>query len=149
MCVKQGASHVRLNNQKFIAFKCIYMVGEFPRPKRHPFDNPAQGSRSVENYIVLPHCLGRGSFAEVHLSMDPNMSRQVACKTVRVQSKDKTAARSKKKAPIDEVLREVKILMKLDHVSNYPRMRSLTAFDQHSSMPAKYRPSFRCFLQVI
>lgn len=81
--------------------------------------------------------------------MDPSMSRQVACKTVRVQSKDKTAARSKKKAPIDEVLREVKILMKLDHVSDYPRMPSLTTIYQHLSIPAEYRSSFRCFLQVI
>lgn len=55
-------------------------------------------------YVITSHTLGSGHFATVHLGFDAVRQRQVACKTIKVSK----AA---------EVMKEVKILSSLDHVS--------------------------------
>jgi serine/threonine protein kinase len=56
---------------------------------------------------VTSQCLGTGSFATVHLALDPKKHRQVACKSIR----------TRKDSEVEQVMKEVKILMKLKHVS--------------------------------
>jgi serine/threonine protein kinase len=56
--------------------------------------------------VVTSQCLGTGSFASVHLALDPKNHRQVACKSIR----------TKKGHEIPQVMKEVKILMTLKHV---------------------------------
>lgn len=56
---------------------------------------------------MTSQCLGTGSFATVHLALDPKKHRQVACKSIR----------TRKDSEVEQVMKEVKILMKLKHVS--------------------------------
>lgn len=46
----------------------------------------------------------------MHLAMDTSASRQVACKTIKRKSKDK----------VDKVMKEVDILISLNHVRDFP-----------------------------
>ena len=55
----------------------------------------------------MSHCLGSGSFAQVHLAMDTSAFKQVACKCIRRKSSDK----------IEKIRKEVDILLNLTHVS--------------------------------
>ncbi|KAF4623270.1 hypothetical protein D9613_002141 [Agrocybe pediades] len=59
----------------------------------------------IGKYIVTSQCLGTGSFATVHLALDPERHRQAACKTIR----------TKKNSEIGLVMKEVRILMSLKH----------------------------------
>lgn len=63
--------------------------------------------KRIGSYIVTSQCLGTGSFATVHLALDPDNHRQVACKSIR----------TKKESEIAQVMKEVRILMTLKHVS--------------------------------
>jgi len=56
---------------------------------------------------VTSQCLGTGSFATVHLALDPAKHRQVACKSIR----------TKRDHEVGQVMKEVRILMTLKHVS--------------------------------
>lgn len=56
---------------------------------------------------MTSQCLGTGSFATVHLALDPAKHRQVACKTIR----------TKRDNEVGQVMKEVRILMTLKHVS--------------------------------
>lgn len=58
---------------------------------------------------MTSQCLGTGSFATVHLALDPTRHRQVACKSIR----------TRKDNEVEQVMKEVKILMKLKHVSRW------------------------------
>lgn len=60
----------------------------------------------IGGYIVTSQCLGSGSFATVHLALDPSNHRQVACKSIR----------TKKDYEIQQVMKEVRILMTIRHV---------------------------------
>lgn len=70
---------------------------------------------------MTSQCLGTGSFATVHLALDPAKHRQVACKTIR----------TKRDHEVGQVMKEVRILMTLKHVSPSP-----SSFDvRPSSLP--------------
>ncbi|KAF9566147.1 kinase-like protein [Agrocybe pediades] len=62
-------------------------------------------ANKIGKYIVTSQCLGTGSFATVHLALDPERHRQAACKTIR----------TKKNSEIGLVMKEVRILMSLKH----------------------------------
>jgi meiosis-specific serine/threonine-protein kinase MEK1 len=62
----------------------------------------------IGNYVVTSQCLGSGSFATVNLAIDPARYRQVACKSIR----------TKRDYDVDQVMKEVRILMTLKHVSD-------------------------------
>lgn len=64
---------------------------------------PAQ--KRIGGYIVTSQCLGTGSFATVHLALDPVKHRQVACKSIR----------TKREHEVGQVMKEVRILMTLRH----------------------------------
>ncbi|KAG5647566.1 hypothetical protein DXG03_008919 [Asterophora parasitica] len=55
--------------------------------------------------MVTPQCLGSGSFATVHLALDPVKRRQVACKSIR----------TKREHEVGQVMKEVRILMTIRH----------------------------------
>ncbi|KAG6890735.1 hypothetical protein C0992_013118 [Termitomyces sp. T32_za158] len=68
---------------------------------------PAQPAhKRIGNYIVTSQCLGSGSFATVHLALDPVKRRQVACKSIR----------TKRDHDVGQVMKEVRILMTIRHV---------------------------------
>ena len=54
----------------------------------------------------MSHCLGSGSFAQVHLAMDTSAFKQVACKCIKRKSSDK----------IEKIRKEVDILLDISHV---------------------------------
>lgn len=64
--------------------------------------------KRIGGYVVTSQCLGTGSFATVHLALDPIKHRQVACKSIR----------TKKDNEVEQVMKEVRILMTLRHVSS-------------------------------
>ncbi|TFY50323.1 hypothetical protein EVG20_g11586 [Dentipellis fragilis] len=88
-------------------FQCVHIWKERrekntifdPTPPTHP------SHKRIGNYVVTSHCLGTGGFATVHLAMDKVASRQVACKTIGL----------KKDAERETVMKEVKILLAMDH----------------------------------
>ena len=63
--------------------------------------------KRIGGYIVTSQCLGTGSFAKVHLAVDPTRHRQVACKSIRAD----------REYDVRQVRKEVRILMALRHVS--------------------------------
>ncbi|THV06026.1 kinase-like protein [Dendrothele bispora CBS 962.96] len=69
-----------------------------------PPQQPAQ--KRIGKYTVTSQCLGSGSFATVHLAMDLARHCQVACKSIR----------TKKEYELDQVMKEIKILMSLNHL---------------------------------
>lgn len=64
---------------------------------------PAQ--KRIGDYIVTSQCLGTGSFATVHLAIDPIRHRQVACKSIR----------TKRDHEVVQVMKEVRLLMTFKH----------------------------------
>ncbi|KAJ3575971.1 hypothetical protein NP233_g739 [Leucocoprinus birnbaumii] len=90
-----------------IEFTCHHIIHE-SREKLTIFDPtppPHVAQKRLGRYIVTSQCLGTGSFATVHLALDPTKHRQVACKSIR----------TRKDNEVDQVMKEVKILMKLKH----------------------------------
>ncbi|TDL28212.1 kinase-like protein, partial [Rickenella mellea] len=93
------------------AFKCIQVMKE-PRQKAHIFEpTPPRGSTyknlKVGKYTIMSHCLGSGTFATVHLAIDTEGHRQIACKTIMTKSNDKQE--------MHKVMKEVQIMRGLDH----------------------------------
>jgi len=93
------------------SFKCIHIQKE-PHQKTHIFEpTPPRGSvyknLFVGEYTIMSHCLGSGTFASVHLAVDSSAHKQVACKTIITKSRDK--------ADMQKVMKEVNILRGLDH----------------------------------
>ncbi|KAF9015558.1 kinase-like domain-containing protein, partial [Cyathus striatus] len=94
-----------------LTFTCIHMWKESkekltifePTPPSEPKYKACPGS--IGSYIVTSQCLGAGSFATVHLAIDPQNHRQVACKSIR----------TKRAQEIEQVMKEVRILMTLKH----------------------------------
>ncbi|KDR85377.1 hypothetical protein GALMADRAFT_53578 [Galerina marginata CBS 339.88] len=90
-----------------ISFTCLHMWKESteklslfePTPPSHPVQ------KRIGKYIVTSQCLGTGSFATVHLALDPEKHRQVACKSIR----------TKRDHEVGQVMKEVRILMTLKH----------------------------------
>lgn len=88
-----------------------------PTPPPHPvhkvfrtayiFGFHTQLCQQIGRYTVTSQCLGTGSFATVHLALDSQKHRQVACKSIR----------TKKDHEVGQVMKEVRILMTLKHVS--------------------------------
>ncbi|KAK7458663.1 hypothetical protein VKT23_009663 [Stygiomarasmius scandens] len=68
-----------------------------------PPQQPAQ--KRIGNFAVTSQCLGSGAFATVHLAIDLVRHCQVACKSIR----------TKKDREIDQVIKEINILMSLNH----------------------------------
>ncbi|KAG6862193.1 hypothetical protein C0995_004275 [Termitomyces sp. Mi166 len=76
---------LRLPNS--LEFTCIHLWKESrskmtifdPTPPTHP------AHKRIGDYIVTSQCLGSGSFATVHLALDPAKRRQVACKSIRTK----------------------------------------------------------------
>ncbi|KXN85668.1 putative serine/threonine-protein kinase fhkC [Leucoagaricus sp. SymC.cos] len=102
-----------------IEFTCQHIIRE-PKEKLTLFDPtpPPQAAQKRDlqrlgKYIVTSQCLGTGSFATVHLALDPTRQRQVACKSIR----------TRKDNEVDQVMKEVKILMKLKHVRVHTHVR--------------------------
>ncbi|RDB28880.1 Meiosis-specific serine/threonine-protein kinase MEK1 [Hypsizygus marmoreus] len=90
-----------------LAFTCVHIWKE-SRNKITIFDPtpPVQPShKHIGGYIVTSQCLGTGSFATVHLALDPVKHRQVACKSIR----------TKKEYEVGQVMKEVRILMTIRH----------------------------------
>ncbi|EPQ60470.1 kinase-like protein [Gloeophyllum trabeum ATCC 11539] len=61
--------------------------------------------QQIGAYTVTSHRLGQGSFASVHLALDPANHRQVACKIIK----------TKKEHELRGVMKEVRILLALNH----------------------------------
>lgn len=81
---------------------------------------------------MTSQCLGTGSFATVHLALDPAKHRQVACKTIR----------TKRDHEVGQVMKEVRILMTLKHVSPSsldarPSSLPLSPTSMRSTIPKK------------
>nr|KNZ74118.1 Meiosis-specific serine/threonine-protein kinase mek1 [Termitomyces sp. J132] len=96
---------LRLPNS--LEFTCIHLWKE-PSNKMTIFDptpptHPAH--KRIGSYIVTSQCLGSGSFATVHLALDPAKRRQVACKSIR----------TKREHEVGQVMKEVRILMTIRH----------------------------------
>ncbi|KJA25792.1 hypothetical protein HYPSUDRAFT_133969 [Hypholoma sublateritium FD-334 SS-4] len=70
-----------------------------------PTPPPQPIHKQIGRYTVTSQCLGTGSFATVHLALDLQKHRQVACKSIR----------TKKDHEVGQVMKEVKILMTLKH----------------------------------
>ncbi|KIY63752.1 kinase-like protein [Cylindrobasidium torrendii FP15055 ss-10] len=90
-----------------LTFTCVHLVKE-PHEKLTVFDSsqpPEPTHKNIGKYIVTSQCLGSGSFATVHLALDTQFRRQIACKSIR----------TKKDHEAQSVMKEVRILMKLDH----------------------------------
>lgn len=90
-----------------LAFTCVHIWREHC-DKLTIFDptqplHPAQ--KRIGGYIVTSQCLGTGSFATVHVALDPVRHRQVACKSIR----------TKREHEVGQVMKEVRILMTLRH----------------------------------
>ena len=115
-----------MNINTFIAFTCVHIWKEHPekltlfeptppsRPAHKVLSYPktffvlSSVCQYIGNYIVTSQCLGSGSFATVNLAIDPARYRQVACKSIR----------TKRDYDVDQVMKEVRILMTLKHVSD-------------------------------
>jgi hypothetical protein len=103
-----------------------YLVPGPTRQKAHLFDEPLVPSgqaRSIGDFVVLPHALGSGAFAEVHLAFYPKRCMQVACKTIKIKVRPGRATsrgpsrKKNHKQEFESVLKERDILMDLSHVS--------------------------------
>ncbi|OCH94717.1 kinase-like protein [Obba rivulosa] len=104
-------------------FECIHMH-RLPGERSNIFDptppvKQMLKTKRILNYVVTSHCLGSGSFATVHLAMDASAYRQVACKSIKRKSRD----------AIDKVMKEVNILISLDH----PNINRVYAANHDSS----------------
>ncbi|KAJ8083800.1 hypothetical protein PM082_002566 [Marasmius tenuissimus] len=95
-----------------LTFTCLHIWKE-PAHKATVFDptpppHLAQkvSLKRIGNYTLTSQCLGTGSFATVHLAMDTAHHCQVACKSIR----------TKKEHELDQVSKEVTILLGLNHV---------------------------------
>ncbi|KAF8167725.1 kinase-like domain-containing protein [Crassisporium funariophilum] len=96
---------IRLPNS--LAFTCVHLWKKTPdkltlfepTPPLQPAHKP------IGRYVVTSQCLGTGSFATVHLALDPTKHRQVACKSIR----------AKRDHDVGQVMKEVRILMTLKH----------------------------------
>ena len=62
--------------------------------------------QKIGDFIVTSHNLGSGSFATVHLAMDRQRRRQVACKIIK----------AKNGKEISSLMKEVDILTAVQHV---------------------------------
>lgn len=62
--------------------------------------------QKIGDFIVTSHSLGSGSFATVHLAMDRQRCRQVACKIIK----------AKNGKEISSLMKEVDILAAVQHV---------------------------------
>ncbi|EJF66900.1 kinase-like protein [Dichomitus squalens LYAD-421 SS1] len=103
-------------------FECIVLHKE-PEKKVNVFDPtppalPTLKTKKIDRYLVMSHCLGSGSFAEVHLAMDTSAFKQVACKCIKRKSSDK----------IEKIRKEVDILLNLSH-PNINTVRAATNDD--------------------
>ncbi|KAK0245677.1 kinase-like protein [Armillaria nabsnona] len=90
-----------------LTFTCIHLWKE-PVEKVTVFDPtpPQQPThKQIGAYIVTSQCLGSGSFATVHLALDTAHQRQIACKSIR----------TKKEHEMSQVMKEIRILMALNH----------------------------------
>ncbi|TFK36884.1 kinase-like domain-containing protein [Crucibulum laeve] len=90
-----------------LAFTCIHIWSE-SKEKLTIFDPtpPIRPThKCIGGYVVTSQCLGSGSFATVHLALDPSRHRQVACKSIR----------AKREQEVGQVMKEVQILMSLKH----------------------------------
>lgn len=96
---------LRLPNS--LAFTCIHTwrgpVEKLTLFEPSPPLQPAQ--KRIGDYIVTSQCLGTGSFATVHLAIDPIRHRQVACKSIR----------TKRDHEVVQVMKEVRLLMTFKH----------------------------------
>jgi serine/threonine-protein kinase Chk2 len=68
--------------------------------------NFARKHQKIGDFIVTSHCLGSGSFATVHLAMDRQRCRQVACKIIK----------AKNGKEVTSLMKEVDILTAVQHV---------------------------------
>ncbi|KAF9527775.1 kinase-like domain-containing protein [Crepidotus variabilis] len=108
---------IRLPNS--LSFTCVHLwkksnekLGLFdPTPPPQPIQ------KEIGNYIVTSQCLGTGSFATVHLALDPANYRQVACKSIK----------TKRESEVNQVMKEVKILMTLKH----PNINEIYDTEEH------------------
>ncbi|KAI0249498.1 kinase-like domain-containing protein, partial [Lactifluus subvellereus] len=100
-------------------FKCMHLRSHF-RERASIFDptpptQPAQ--KRIGDFIVTSHSLGSGSFATVHLAMDSQKHRQVACKIIKAKSGKE----------ISSLMKEVDILTAVQH----PNINRILAVEEH------------------
>jgi serine/threonine-protein kinase Chk2 len=69
-------------------------------------DNLPEKHQKIGDFIVTSHCLGSGSFATVHLAMDREKHRQVACKIIKAKNGREVSC----------LMKEVHILAAVQHV---------------------------------
>lgn len=69
-------------------------------------DNLPEKYQKIGDFIVTSHCLGSGSFATVHLAMDREKHRQVACKIIKAKNGREVSC----------LMKEVHILAAVQHV---------------------------------
>ena len=69
-------------------------------------DNPPEKHKKIGDFIVTSHSLGSGSFATVHLAMDCDKHRQVACKIIKAKNGREVSC----------LMKEVHILAAVQHV---------------------------------
>ncbi|KAI0005567.1 kinase-like protein [Russula compacta] len=100
-------------------FECIQLRAQ-SRERTSIFDptpptQPAQ--KIVGDFIVTSHSLGSGSFATVHLAMDSQKHRQVACKIIKAKSGKE----------VSSLMKEVDILTAVQH----PNINRILAVEEH------------------
>ncbi|PPQ67098.1 hypothetical protein CVT25_005699 [Psilocybe cyanescens] len=90
-----------------LVFTCIHIwLGSAEKLSLFEPTPPLQPiHKRIGKYVVTSQCLGTGSFATVHLTLDPDNHRQVACKSIR----------TKRDSEVGQVMKEVRILMTLKH----------------------------------
>jgi hypothetical protein len=120
-------------------FRCEYVFKRPPPMPEHLFDIPPT-SRSktvkIDDFLVLPHCLGSGAFAKVHLAIWPQRATQVACKTIKLPvprggkgrrspgsrwggAEGDAEARKQTDVELRKLMKERDILMSLSHVRTF------------------------------
>lgn len=129
-------------------FRCEYVFKRPPPMPEHLFDVPATSmseTLKIDDFLVLPHCLGSGAFAKVHLAIWPQRATQVACKTIKLPvprggkgrrspgsrwggAEGDAEARKQTDVELKKLMKERDILMSLSHVRAFrtsePRMSS-------------------------
>lgn len=123
-CTDMSTNGTQLNGYKMNKTSMIVMDGdilEFPflaghrfvchhitrDPDAQPLLLPEQRNaiQNVGPYVLTSHCLGSGSYATVHLAMDPAGCRQLACKTIKIKREQDCAS----------LMKEVRLLQALNH----------------------------------
>ncbi|KIK70790.1 hypothetical protein GYMLUDRAFT_148772 [Collybiopsis luxurians FD-317 M1] len=102
-----------------LTFKCTHYWKSKEQVSVFDPEHPVQ--KNIGRFILTSQCLGSGAFATVHLAwaMADRGWRHVACKSIK----------SKKESDVKQVMKEVRILMKLQH----PNINRIYSTEENSA----------------